>query len=278
MSRNLARIQPDQLPALPAALPPEPALSPRLAPTVAGMVSRVASAPAKPFSEWSEPDRERAVVLAPVDLSRISDAAKEEARAAARRFEALLRPATALEILAWLTPISIAVRNPPPAEDVQGVAAALSILDLPAAAFTLDAQREGMRAWRFFPSAADVAALIEPAGRRWRARRAACLDIANGPRREASVAPAAWKRPTMEECAHVSAQVAALKQSVAERGTFERRSASGTQAKPLTPQQLIAGYEARAKEYPNLASGLLFRAAVLRRQHGLPERQEGPSA
>lgn len=269
MSRDLARSQPDRLPAVPASLPPEPVLSPQLSPAVAGMVSRVVDAPSKPFAEWSEAERERAMVLAPVDTSRLSDEAKREARAAAYRFEELLRPATPLAIQAWLTPINIAVRNPQSDGDVLGVATALSILDLPAAAFTLDAQREGMRTRRFFPSVADVAQLIEPVARRWRAKHAACLNIANGPRQNAKVAPSPWTRPTMEECAHASAQVAALKRDLAGRANATGgRTEQKVQPRHLTPAQLQLACQQRIALGGPGAEGARVRLEHLRRQFG----------
>ncbi len=275
MSYDLAPASSRSLPAAPSSLPPEPVLSPQLAPAVAGLVDRVVDRPARPYAEWTQSDRERALVLAPVDTAGVSDAVRQEARGAADRFHALLSPAGPDRIYQWLKAINAGVRNPQEDVDLKAVATAVSLLDLPAAAFTQEAQREGLRTWRFFPSVADVAALIEPVARRWQAKRAACLDIANGPRQDAKVAPAAWTRPTMQECAHASAQVAALKQSIAERDTLERRSALSVRARPLSPQQLIAGYEAKAKEFPALAPGLLSRAAALRKQHGLPARQEG---
>lgn len=62
----------------------------------------------------------------------------------------------------WLKPLAVAVRNPPPQEQLGRVAGVYAMLmaDLPWVVFTDQAMRAGAQRWDFWPSVADVTKLV----------------------------------------------------------------------------------------------------------------------
>lgn len=163
-------------PAIPAAAPALPVLPP--------WVQRHVDAA-------TEPDPARRDFLArQLDGRGLDESGRAIARAAAATIERLLAPASAAQIKAWFAPIAAGVRLPP-GQDIDRAAfvAAVAMLNLPASVFTVEAQREALRRWRFWPSTSEVEELLGPTVARLRDRRAALLRLAD--RREApSAAPA----------------------------------------------------------------------------------------
>jgi hypothetical protein len=69
------------------------------------------------------------------------------------------------DLLAWLLPLSVVVRNPPSKEDVLVFCVALvPLLDscMPRWVLNTETQRLAARKWQFFPAAADFFSLIDP--------------------------------------------------------------------------------------------------------------------
>ncbi|MFC0407937.1 hypothetical protein [Roseomonas elaeocarpi] len=257
---------------LPLSLPAEPQLPPVVAAAVAGLTGRVVGGPDKPMAQWSEAERERAMVLAPADLSQLTPADRREAEIGADRFAALLRPATVAEILAWLMPINAGVRNVQGEEDLRIASTAIAMLEIPAATLTVAAQRDALRTWQFFPSAADVAKLLEPVAMRWRRQMAACQEVARGAVTTGTPLPNPWPRATPEEARNAAAQVAELKRSLGERPGVAGRPERMTVACPLAPHHLIAAYEQTVARGGEGAERARARLAILRRQHASEAR------
>lgn len=134
-----------------------------------------------------------------------------EAEAAVPGFFAALKPIDRDALVAWAEPINAAVRNPQGRQDflIRVSTWAVSLADVPARCFTPEAQREALRTFQFWPSAADVYALLAPQSAMLKAAAQAVRDIANQPQQ----APASHERPapTEDERAGVAAQLAALK-------------------------------------------------------------------
>lgn len=108
-------------------------------------------------------------------------AAMEEAKARLTAVcDALNAPPIRAEMLvAWFTPIAAAVRNRPSDDSLVTFCLALQFaLDgVPSSVLTQCLQREGMRRWQFFPSAAEVMEMLEPIAPAWRRQQMALADL-----------------------------------------------------------------------------------------------------
>lgn len=158
------------------------------------------------FSSADPEARDRATRYSPPP----TPAMISEARAVVHRFAAALRPPTRDALIAWARPINAAVRNPQGEQDflIRVSAWAVMLADIPGACLTLESQRDALRLFQFWPSAADVFALLNPEAARLR-RVVAALGAIAAP---ASPAPMQAPRepPTTEELTAVSALVAKL--------------------------------------------------------------------
>lgn len=152
--------------ALPAAAPTMPQLPPWVAAHVEAAI---------------EPDPARRQFLASNLPARSLDAASRAiATSAAAVVEGWLEPAGADVVRRWLAPIASSVRCGPESDVmVAAFVAAVVMLQLPARAFTQAAQVEALRRWTFWPSAAEVEALLVPVADRWRAQRRVLLGLAD---------------------------------------------------------------------------------------------------
>lgn len=126
-------------------LPATNIVPPRLSPDLGYAVRRMAEDPAQP------------PLALPPHL-------RTEALNAADRFANLLVAVEPDTVRRWLLPVNAAVRNPLSADDfnTRAAAIAVAVADLPACVFTAPAQREALATFQFFPSGADVRALLEP--------------------------------------------------------------------------------------------------------------------
>ena len=107
---------------------------------------------------------------------------RDEARRVLPLFEA--RAATPIShdrLMTWLRPIAAGVRNPPTPDDHKAFvqAAMIAFKNTPAAAFTVDSLAAVMRGSAFFPSIADIEAVIRPVADRITAEAAALRRIAD---------------------------------------------------------------------------------------------------
>lgn len=130
-----------------------------------------------------------------------------EADQAVAAYDAMLRPVRPLAVVQWLRGINVGVANTLGQEDFAMKAAAIAnaCADLPEASFTTESQRLAMQSFRWFPSAAEVVALLKPEAMTWR-RRAAMLRAMP---REAPPRPrVARPDPSLAEREYVAGRVA----------------------------------------------------------------------
>ena len=149
---------------------------------------------------------------------------KGEAAQALARFDRVLAPLTPVTLRAWLTPVAMAVRNPPTRSDFEARFAAILVAcaDLPDCACTGTSQRAALASFAFWPSAADVRSLLAGAVADLFRTRAGLRRVAEGR------ADSAVVRATLGEaregfdrvCAALSAGPAPKpRQAVSPRGT-----------------------------------------------------------
>jgi hypothetical protein len=103
-----------------------------------------------------------------------------EAQNAVRTYERVCQAATLQAFYIWLLPINASVRNPQEREkDFPAKAAVIATAcsDIPSVVLTPATQREAMRTFQFFPSAADVYALLRPHAAPLHATRRALATI-----------------------------------------------------------------------------------------------------
>jgi hypothetical protein len=139
-----------------------------------------------------------------------------EAQRALPGIEAALVPASLGEIRDWLQRVNAGVRIPLDRDefDLRFSAIGAVCSDLPAKVWNDETLKTGLKAWRFFPSAADVAELLEDAARPLFAARDAVLRLATGNRRPAEQATPR-RAPTPEELAWVHERVEEFKREAA---------------------------------------------------------------
>jgi hypothetical protein len=80
----------------------------------------------------------------------------------------MCQPIDRQQLIAWLYPLVAASRIVPSDEDFMAKASviAIAVSDFPRACFTAETQREALRMFKYFPSAADVCDLLEPTRKR----------------------------------------------------------------------------------------------------------------
>jgi hypothetical protein len=226
--------------------PPEPALPHAVAHAVAAHLQPVVGA-----GQFGKDDPGHYV--APPAVTR---AEWQAAQAAAEQFDRMLAPVTRDHLAEWLMPVNAASKNPQaPADFAMRVAGIAEMVgDLPAAAFTSETRRALKTG--FFPSHEDVRAAVEPIAHAWRRKRAALrnLRVIGAPDRDD--APTATAEQRAQSVARADAIVAEL------RAHARQTPASKPVARPLSPEALIAAYEATG------TPAALYRARTLRAQHG----------
>lgn len=174
--------------------------------------------------------------------TRQSDAVIEEARALLANAGAITRPASADHIARWIEPLNVACRNPQSADDIDGWAEAVAFAcqRIPASAFNPDNLRKLMAASQFFPSAADVLAIVQPEADRVHRKLAAARSIAQPP-------PEPAPAPAPADPARMLAMAAALKaEAIANDAEARRQGRGSTPAKPVSEGALLATYTALA--------------------------------
>jgi hypothetical protein len=164
-------------------------------------------------------------------------ALREQAEQLLHEAERMCEPVSLGQISAWLAPITAAVSNPPPADDLRHRihAIGMAVAEMPCAAFSQAAQRQAMRTWKFWPSAAEVAALIGPKGNELISQREALRRIAKPP------APPASGQLNETRSSPITAEVAAAikaKHGVAAPALVEEKPRPDIA--PRLPQRTIA--------------------------------------
>ena len=196
-------------------------------PYTAGAVARSSAEPALPrmsrdlaldVARMTDPDP-AARALRSFDPRHITPAQREEAEWTAEQYRAGMAPVTRPQLLAWLGGINAGCRNP---QDQDAFAVRLSAIaqdcgHLPAICFTPESRRALYAETRFFPSAGDVLAVLEPIEALHRNQLAALERIAAAVAVPGPTAPATPAPRSAEEAAHVSAVLSSWRQEMADR-------------------------------------------------------------
>jgi len=170
----------------------------------------------------------------------------EEAGRAARQARASFAPPTGPFVLSWVAPIHAGFSNPPSAREsaVWAAAVAKACARIPAQAFTEDALIDLAAKSKFWPSASEVLAVVQPEANRLYSKVLAMERIA---RREPPKAPP-MPRPVLSEAdrraeaARCAEMVDKMKAAIAER-EHRTRPERGDRAAPVSLGALMAGYQ-----------------------------------
>ncbi|MFH5924569.1 hypothetical protein [Roseomonas xinghualingensis] len=209
------------------------------------------------------------------DPRSITPAQREEAAWLAGRYRELLQPVSRSQLVAWLGAVNAACRNPQDADDlmVRIQAIGQDCADLPGACFNPESRRALYAETRFFPSAGDVLAVLEPIAKTWKAKMQALEKIAAPP---PPVPPALAhdsgpRERTPEELAHVSAALAGMKAEMAAR---REEALPASEARPVTPRhlnpaQLAAVLRQQIADGKDSFGLAAVRLAAIERRHSL---------
>lgn len=204
---------PSRAVSIPETQPVLPDVSQRVAAMVAEYGQpRLRGVPAgKTVSDLTPEERERTWLAPMPDFSRLADAERKAARQRADTLETLLSTKVYSALFQeWVSPLLLAARNAPTnREDAAKKATALFSLldDLPARAFTLDAQRAVASAVSFIPSAADIRAVVGRQADAWQRELAGLREAARGGQTQ-DAAPASDPEPPLTDD-EVSRRIAA---------------------------------------------------------------------
>jgi hypothetical protein len=190
-----------------------------------------------------------------------------EADKAARQARASFAPPTGPFVLSWVAPIHAGFSNPPSARESAVWAAAVSkaCARIPAQAFTEDALIDLARASKFWPSASEVLAVVQPEANRLFSKVLAMERIA---RRKPPEAPPMPKPVLSEadrraEAARCAEMVDRMKAAIAER-EHRMRPERGDRAAPVSIGDLMRGYERAIESGGPFAEAARMRLAKLR--------------
>lgn len=155
----------------------------------------------------------------------------------------------------WLAPMAV-LPGAPPRQDMKAICSVilLAVDDMPAALLTQATMREALRTFKFWPTPAEVRALLQPA------YNAARDTVYRAP--EPARLPPPTPRRTPEEMAQVSAAMASLKaelsagEAAREKAYRDARPAvSQKQVPALSRATLNALYAAKGLMGPEVADG-----------------------
>jgi len=166
---------------------------------------------------------------------------RAEAATALPAYEAALRPISDAALIAWAEPINAAVRNPQSREDflIRVSVWAHALRDVPVRCFTPESQSEAMRAFQFWPAAADVYALLKPQADALIAAAKALQTLA-----ETETPPPPPPSPTAQEVAAVAAKLRGLRSELSAEPTSLIAAPEHPQARHLPREMLNRAYAA----------------------------------
>lgn len=112
--------------------------------------------------EWLPPTAQRQAIRLP-RYRDDSAAVRAEAARLLPAYRAGARPPSARFLCDWLQPLAAVVRNPISRDDLENISGifADALADIPVATFTPAAWRRAMQTFKFWPSPADVAELLQ---------------------------------------------------------------------------------------------------------------------
>ena len=211
------------------------------------MIVRRMPALSQPLSmAVADEQRREAITDAPPPPSTVPSLIEEAGRAA-RQARAALQPPTGAFVLSWVAPIHAGFSNPPTAREaaVWAAAVAKACARVPAQAFTEDALIDLAAKSKFWPSASEVLAVVQPEANRLFSKVLAMERIA---RRKPPEAP---KKVTFTDLspeqkaaddAKTREMIDQMKAAIAER-EHRTRPERGDRAAPVSLASLMAGYQ-----------------------------------
>lgn len=206
------------------------------------------------------------------DPHSFSPAQRAEASWAAERYRELMAPVTRPQLVAWLGAVNAACRNPQDPEDFQVRISAIGqdCAHLPGACFTQESRRALYGETRFFPSAGDVLAVLEPVAKRLRDKLAALERIAAEPVGPGITHEGKRVAPSAEVVAQVGAKLSALRQELAGRREDLPAGSEGRAMTPLhlTPAALAESYRKQVAGGGPMAGAAAARLRALGKLHG----------
>ena len=183
------------------------------------------------------------------DPHAFTPAQRAEASWAAERYRELMAPVTRAQLVAWLGAVNAACRNPQDPEDFQVRISAIGqdCAHLPGACFMQESRRALYGETRFFPSAGDVLAVLEPLAKRLQGKLAALERIAAEPVGPGVTHEGKRVAPSAEVVAEVGAKLSALRQELAAKREDLPAGSEGRAVTPrhLSPAALAEGYRAQ---------------------------------
>lgn len=169
----------------------------------------------------------------------VPPAVRDEARSLVAHRQANNPPVTMEAVLKWLTPLVAAVAQPPDEQTYRTRATAVlaACSDLPASAFSSSTSLAAVRKFQWFPSAAEVRALLMEETAPQRQLQRALRVLATQPPADAQTGASEPQNVRKALADKLRGVVAEVEAKAAET---ERVSAPPTQGKPLHPDHLAA--------------------------------------
>jgi len=192
-----------------------------------------------------------------------------EADKAAKQARAALSPATGPFILSWVAPIHAGFSNPPSAREsaVWATAVAKACARVPMQAFTEDALLDLARASKFWPSASEVLAVVQPEANRLFSKVLAMERIARRkppePPKKVSFTDLSPEQKAIDD-AKTREMVDRMKAAIAER-EHRMRPERADRAAPVSLGALMAGYQRVIDSGSSYAEAARVRLAKLQR-------------
>jgi len=194
-----------------------------------------------------------------------------EADKAAKQARAALSPATGPFILSWVAPIHAGFSNPPSAREsaVWATAVSKACARIPAQAFTEDALLDLARASKFWPSASEVLAVVQPEANRLFSKVLAMERIARRkppePPKKVSFTDLSPEQKAADD-AKTQAMIDQMKAAIAER-EHRMRPERADRAAPVPLGALMAGYQRVIDSGSSYAEAARVRLEKLKRDN-----------
>jgi hypothetical protein len=191
-----------------------------------------------------------------------------EAERAAKQARGALQPPTGAFVLSWIAPIHAGFSNPPSAREsaVWATAVSKACARVPMQAFTEDALLDLARASKFWPSASEVLAVVQPEANRLYSKVLAMERIARRkppePPKKVSFTDLTPEQKALDD-AKTQTMINQMKAAIAER-EHRMRPERADRAAPVSLGDLMAGYQKVIDSGSSYAEAARVRLAKLR--------------
>ena len=193
-----------------------------------------------------------------------------EAERAAKQARGAFAPPTGAFVLSWIAPIHAGFSNPPSAREsaVWATAVSKACARVPAQAFTEDALIDLARASKFWPSASEVLAVVQPEANRLFSKVLAMERIARRkppePPKKVTFADLSPEQKAAND-AKTREMVDQMKAAIAER-EHRARPERADRAAPVSLAALVAGYQRVIDSGSSYAEAARMRLEKLREE------------